>query len=354
MSIELVVFDIDGVITDGTITVDSVGRELKKINLKDVDAIYELHRRGFRLAAITGEDTEIVDYFENRFPWEFFYRGKQTKKETMQLIERGTGIRRDKVCYIGDGKYDVEPLAYAGLGVCPADAVGDAKDAADIVLQKKGGDGCIWELLDILEEYNNDFSGHSYFFHRLTDHTDTFKQMASDSHLTNNLIHIGDLIIDTLKNNGALYLCGNGGSASDAQHIATEFVSRFYEERPGMNAEALSVNTSTITAIGNDYSFERIFVRQLEAKAKPGDIVIGISTSGGSKNVLQALRYAKEHDMIAVLMMGGFEKPTLREGDAADYILRVPSLVTPRIQEAHIFMGHVLAEYVEWRMYGDN
>ncbi|MCM1124836.1 MAG: SIS domain-containing protein, partial [Eubacterium sp.] len=140
------------------------------------------------------------------------------------------------------------------------------------------------------------------------------------------------------------------GSAADAQHIATEFISRFYKERPGLNAEALTVNTSTLTAIGNDYSYERVFARQLEAKAKPGDMVIGITTSGTSKNVLEALRYAGSHEIETVLLMGGFEDPEL--DGVADHIIKVPSLITPRIQEAHIFIGHVIAEYVEHRMFG--
>ena len=99
--IELIVFDIDGVITDGTVIIDSEGREQKQISLKDIDAIFELHRRGYKLAAITGEDTEIVGYFERRFPWEYFYRGNKTKKETMRLIEENTGISREKICYVG-------------------------------------------------------------------------------------------------------------------------------------------------------------------------------------------------------------------------------------------------------------
>lgn len=349
--VELIVFDIDGVITDGSVIIDSEGKEQKQVNLKDIDAIFELHRRGFKLAAITGEDTEIVNYFEKRFPWEFFYRGSKTKKETMQLIEKGTGIGRENICYIGDGKYDVEPLMYAGLGLCPANAIDKAKNAADIILQNDGGKGCIWEMVSILEKYNDEDCSHNYFFQRLEEHTNIFKKLASDQMLTGKVMEIGDCMISLLKKGGGIYLCGNGGSAADAQHIATEFISRFYRERPGLNAEALSVNTSTLTAIGNDYSFERVFSRQLEAKARPGDMVIGITTSGTSKNILEALRYAKEHKIISVLLMGGFEDPELNE--EADYILKVPSLITPRIQEAHIFIGHVMAEYVEHRMFAN-
>lgn len=348
--IQLVVFDIDGVITDGSVIIDVNGNEQKKINLKDVDAIFELHRRGFRLAAITGEETEIVNYFEKRFPWDYFIKGSKTKQNALEQIEEATGISKEHICYIGDGKYDVNPLLYAGLGICPANAIDTAKQASNIILQKDGGCGCIWEMISILEQYNNELSGHNYFYKRLEEHTNIFKKLASDQELTGKVMEIGDRLIEVFKANGELFLCGNGGSAADAQHIATEFVSRFFKERPGMNAEALSVNTSTITAIGNDYSFERIFARQLEAKANIGDMVIGISTSGTSKNVLEALRYANKSGMITVLLMGGFDTPEM--DITADYVLKVPAVITPRIQEAHIFIGHVLAEYVEWRMYG--
>lgn len=350
--IELIVLDIDGVITDGSVIIDSKGNELKQINLKDIDAIFELKRRGFRLAAITGEDTDIVDYFEKRFPWEYFYRGSTTKKETMKQIEQGTGVSREHICYVGDGKYDIEPLTYAGLGICPANAIDKAKNAADIILQNDGGKGCIWEMISILEKYNDEESGHDYFLRRLEEHTNIFKKLASDQALMDTVIRIGEQIITIFEKQGGVYICGNGGSAADAQHIATEFISRFYRERPGLNAEALSVNTSTLTAIGNDYSFERVFVRQLEAKARTGDMVIGISTSGTSKNVLEALRYARKSGIVSVLLMGGSEDPELR--DAADHIIRVPSYITPRVQEAHIFIGHVIAEYVEHRMFGEN
>lgn len=347
--IELIVFDIDGVITDGSVIIDSHGNEQKQINLKDIDAIFELHRKGYQIAAITGEDTDIVDYFEKRFPWKYFYRGNKTKKETMQQIEQSTGVDRANICYIGDGKYDVEPLTYAGLGICPANAIDKAKNAADIILQNDGGKGCIWELISILERYNDESCAHNYFFRRLEEHMSIFKKIASNQQMTDTIMEIGDRIIEIFQNNGGVYLCGNGGSAADAQHIATEFISRFYKERPGLNAEALSVNSSTLTAIGNDYSFERIFARQLEAKAHKGDMVIGISTSGTSKNILEALRYAEKNGLVSVLLMGGFEDPELE--NAADYMVKVPSLITPRIQETHIFIGHVIAEYVEHKMF---
>lgn len=347
--IKLIVFDIDGVITDGTVIIDSAGNEHKQMNLKDIDAVFELHKSGYKLAAITGESSEIVDYFEKRFPWDYFYRGNKTKKETIQLIEKRAGVTRESICYVGDGKFDIEPLAYAGLGVCPANAIDRAKNVSDVILKNDGGKGCIWELISILEKYNDGECSYKYFYDRMEEHSNILKKLASDHKLVSTIMGIGDKVIEIFKNHGAVYLCGNGGSAADAQHIATEFVSRFCKERPGLNAEALSVNTSTLTAIGNDYSFERIFARQLEAKAHAGDMVIGITTSGTSKNVLEALRYAKKNGIFSVLLMG--ERETSELNDVSDYIVKVPSLITPRVQEAHIFIGHVIAEYVEHKLF---
>jgi Phosphoheptose isomerase len=349
MMIKLLVFDIDGVLTDGTVTVDIQGREQKKINLKDIDAIFELEKEGFLLAAITGEDTEIVSYFENRFPWKYFYRGNKHKKETLIELEEKTGVKREEICYIGDGKYDVEPLKYAGVGICPGDAIDQAKRSADIILQSDGGGGCLWELIGILKNLNQEELPEHYFYKRWEEHTDIFKKIISNQELISTVMEIAIETAKIQKEKGQIFLCGNGGSAADAQHIATEFVSRFYKERPAMNAEALSVNTSTLTAIGNDYSYERVFVRQLEAKGRSGDMLIGISTSGKSKNVLEAIRFARKQGMRTVMLMGEYYNQELQ--DICDYIVKIPSKVTPRIQEAHIFIGHLIAEYVEHELY---
>lgn len=347
--IKLLVFDIDGVLTDGTVIVDTAGREQKKVNLKDIDAVFQLKKEGYLLAAITGEDTEIVSYFKNRFPWDYFYQGNKRKKETLEELCQLTGFSSRDICYIGDGKYDIEPLKFAGLGICPGDAIEDAKRAADIILQANGGAGGIWELVSILRSVNHTELPENYFYKRLEEHTNIFKKLASDQQTISDIMQVAEEIIRLQKQRGQLLLCGNGGSAADAQHIATEFVSRFYKERPAMNAEALTVNTSTLTAVGNDYSYERVFVRQLEAKAHKGDILIGISTSGSSKNVLEALRYAKKNGIYTVILMGDYYHAELE--DICDKIIKVPSRETPRIQEAHIFMGHLIAEYVEHKMY---
>jgi D-sedoheptulose 7-phosphate isomerase len=148
---------------------------------------------------------------------------------------------------------------------------------------------------------------------------------------------------------GKLLLFGNGGSAADAQHIAAELVGRFGRERKGLPAVALTVNTSALTAIANDHGFERVFARQVEALALSGDLAIGISTSGNSPSVLNAVDAATSAGILTVGLTG-------RTGgdlrNRVDYCLQVPSESTPRVQEAHIFIGHVLCEWIEESLFG--
>lgn len=343
--IELVVFDIDGVLTDGSILVDAQGREQKRINIKDIDAIFELKRRGYHLAALTGEDTEIVGYFRSRFPWDTFFAGCKQKLAAIRDIAGTLGLTLEQTAYIGDGKYDLEVLPYVGLSVCPADAIYEARLQADVVLHRDGGGGCIWELLDILASDRRLDDPTRYFHARMAEHQLVLKQMASDQRLAADIMAVGQAMTARLREGGQLFLCGNGGSAADAQHIAAEFVGRFYQERPALCAEALTANTSILTAISNDYGYERIFVRQLEAKAKAQDILLGISTSGSSNNVLEALRYGRRQGLLTVMLTGARYPSELTE--VCDYVLNVPSEITPRIQEAHIFLGHLWAEFVE-------
>jgi D-sedoheptulose 7-phosphate isomerase len=154
----------------------------------------------------------------------------------------------------------------------------------------------------------------------------------------------GELLVETLENGGKILLCGNGGSAADAQHIAAELTGRYKVERKGLPAVALTVDSSALTAIANDYGYERVFARQVEALATEKDLLIGISTSGSSANVLRALEQANDLGCITIGLSG-------REGGAmnelCDLNLVVPSDDTPRIQEMHILIGHILCQMVD-------
>ena len=179
---------------------------------------------------------------------------------------------------------------------------------------------------------------------------DVKRQLLSDAGLLSTIAEASEILVAALQNGNKALLFGNGGSAADAQHIAAEFVGRFAFDRPALPALALSVNTSCVTAIGNDYGYDLVFSRQLEALARPGDVAIGISTSGNSPNVVQALEAAKKMKVHAVGMTG-------RAGGklvgAAEHCIRVPSDETPRIQESHILIGHILSELVEREIFHD-
>lgn len=158
------------------------------------------------------------------------------------------------------------------------------------------------------------------------------------------------LIINAYKSKRKVLFMGNGGSAADAQHLATELVGRFFKERAALEAVALNTNTSLITALGNDYGFEHTFRRQIEALAHEGDVVIGLSTSGDSANVLMALEEAKRRGCHTVGLTGGAGGSMK---DAVDMCLCAPSGITPRIQENHILIGHIVCELVERQLFGD-
>ncbi len=190
-------------------------------------------------------------------------------------------------------------------------------------------------------------------------HTDDFEQRVSKSiqasiaakerllssaEVVSTVARVSEILVAALQQGNKALLFGNGGSAADAQHIAAEFVGRFAFDRPALPALALSVNTSCVTAIGNDYGFEVVFSRQIEALGRPGDVAIGISTSGNSPNVLRGLSVARKMGLRTIALTGG-TGGKLKDG--VDYCICVPSNETPRIQECHILIGHVIAELVE-------
>ena len=155
-------------------------------------------------------------------------------------------------------------------------------------------------------------------------------------------------IISAFRNKKKLLIAGNGGSAADAQHLAAEFVNRFGFDRPGLPAIALTTDTSILTAVGNDSSFDRVFARQIEALGTPGDVFMGISTSGASHNLMEALNACKKHKIVTIGLTGiygGHMK------DLCDICIKVPSGETPRIQEVHILAGHIICNLVEEELF---
>jgi D-sedoheptulose 7-phosphate isomerase len=177
---------------------------------------------------------------------------------------------------------------------------------------------------------------------------DLMTRLADDPAIAAALAEIARACLAALRAGKKLLLAGNGGSAADAQHLAAEFVSRFAYDRPGLPAFALTTDTSVLTAVGNDYGYERVFARQVEAVAQAGDVFFGLSTSGRSPNVLAALSTARARRLVTVGFTGaaGAEMAPL-----CDFLLRIPSGETPKIQEGHITLGHILCALVEREMF---
>lgn len=172
--------------------------------------------------------------------------------------------------------------------------------------------------------------------------------VLNNQELISRISHSIEVIVHSLKMGGKIHFCGNGGSAADAQHLAAELSGRFYYNRPPLNAEALHCNTSYVTAVANDFGFDQIFSRLLEATAQNGDVLVLLSTSGNSQNILEAARYAQNHGLKVISLTG---ETGGQLSEISDILLNIPSTDTPRIQEVHIMIGHIICEQVEVMMF---
>lgn len=169
-------------------------------------------------------------------------------------------------------------------------------------------------------------------------------KLKLDSDLINCIENVANACAAALNRKNKLLFMGNGGSAADSQHLAGEMVSRFAFERPGLPAMALTVDTSVLTSIGNDYGYDKIFSRQIEALANKGDVIFGFSTSGRSKNILAGLQTARSMGLVTIGMAGNHKAPIV---ELVDYCIEIPSSSTPKIQEGHILIGHIICGLVE-------
>jgi len=184
----------------------------------------------------------------------------------------------------------------------------------------------------------------------ILDSVENYNRILHNEDICKNIEEIISVSVKAFRDDKKMLFCGNGGSASDAQHIAAELSGKFYIDRPPLYAEALHVNSSYVTAVANDFGYSETYARMLEASGRKGDILVGISTSGESLNVVKAIKKAKEIGLITIGFTG--IKGGLL-GDLCDIIIKVPSEDTPKIQEAHILIGHVICQLIEEEMFPD-
>ncbi len=178
----------------------------------------------------------------------------------------------------------------------------------------------------------------------ITDSIATKQLVLEDQELLAAIENTAQACIDAFKADKKVLFCGNGGSAADAQHISAELSGRFYTDRPPLYSEALHVNSSYMTAVANDYSYDVVYSRMVEACGRKGDVLVGITTSGNSKNIIAAMETARKQGMVTIGMTG---KSGGKMNDCCDIMLRVPSTDTPRIQESHILIGHIICQLIE-------
>lgn len=178
---------------------------------------------------------------------------------------------------------------------------------------------------------------------------DVKQQILADTAFLQTIEQVTEVVTKAFQNGKKVLFCGNGGSAADAQHLAAEFSGRFYKDRKALPSEALHCNSSYLTAVANDYSYDVIYSRLVEGICEEGDVLIGLSTSGNSKNILNAFEAARTKKVITIGFTGASGG---KMKDAGDYLLNVPSSDTPRIQESHIMVGHIICELVEAKIFG--
>lgn len=182
----------------------------------------------------------------------------------------------------------------------------------------------------------------------IRDSIETKQKVLENEELLKTICDVVKVIVTAFKNGHRVYFCGNGGSAADAQHLAAEFSGRFYTDRKALPAEALHCNTSYLTAVANDYGYEAVYSRIIDGIGQKGDVLVGLSTSGNSVNIINAFNVAKEKGMTTVAFTGqsGGKMKTI-----IDYLINIPSTDTPRIQESHIMVGHIICELVEKKIF---
>jgi D-sedoheptulose 7-phosphate isomerase len=344
--INVLALDIDGVLTDGRVELGKGGEESKGIALRDLDAIMAARRAGVQIALVTGESGPLVDVIARRIDADRVLMGKKDKRAALQELAEALNARPEQICFVGDADRDARAFSSIGLGLAPSDASPTARAEAHRVLTSRGGAGAVAEAVDIVlraREAGAEEAARNEALRKIVEESVAAHHALLESG-TQALSGIARIFVSALRAGRKLLFCGNGGSAADAQHVAAELMGRFKLERAPWPAIALTTDTSILTAVSNDWEFEDVFARQVRALAKPGDIVVGISTSGRSPNVVRALTDAKKAGAIAIAFTGEQGGPI---ADAADVCFRAPSAATPRVQELHILAWHAICEVVE-------
>lgn len=345
--IKLVAFDIDGVLTNGTYLVDGNGNESKIISFKDLDSFNLIKKLNIKTLFITSEKNSLTEYFNTKFKPDAFFDGAVDKLLVLKEYLRKKNYNLSEVCYVGDGKKDLNCIQEVGLSICPSNSISEVKEKAKYILKTSGGDGVLYDVYHILKEVIGELNkkktkNNGDFYKILDEHMEIIQLIKSDNDMNNSIEKAIKVMKESLKKSGVIFSCGNGGSAADSQHFTAELVGKFAYNRKSIPAIALTTNSSIITSIGNDFSFDNVFERQLEGLGREGDVLLAVTTSGNSKNIALALEMAKKKQMKTILLTSN----RCINGNA-DIIIKCPSNKTERIQEIHIMIIHYICAKIE-------
>lgn len=348
--LKLLALDVDGVVTYGCVGFTSTGQEIKSFDFHDLDAVTQLNRLNIPTVFITGEEGPAVDALAQRFNVAATIQGAKDKLAALKSLAAQYHLTLEEICYVGDSDRDAPAIAAVGLGLAPANATPAARAAAHCVLTNSGGNGAVAEAVRLILMLQQSAGADLVpaFARIVQDSIDAHQRLLDQSLPV--LADIASALIMALQSGHKLLLFGNGGSAADAQHVAGEFVGRFSRDRAPLSALALTTDTSIMTSVSNDWSFSDVFARQVRALARPGDVLIGISTSGGSVNVLQGLEAGRE---VGTVNVGFTGMESDKISDLCDYCFCAPSNETPRVQELHILAWHAICEIIEARLFDE-
>jgi len=351
--ITVLALDIDGVITDGTVTIAENDNDAqpKRISMRDLDAMAKAQRSGLKLALVTGETGPLVEAIAARVRADVVIAGAKDKVAGLKDLSTQLKTPLTQICFVGDAERDAIAFPSVALSLAPSDAGPHARRAATQVLEEPGGHGAVSEAVELVLR-RNEVPAAAPAVARvqasIQASLEAHARLAEEG--AESIVRMARVISAALKNGGKVLFCGNGGSAADAQHAAAELMGRFLVDRAPLSALSLTTDTSVLTAVGNDWNYDDVFSRQVRGLARPGDVVVGLSTSGRSENVKRALQAATELGAHA-LSLTGLEGRAI--GAASDQCLNVPATDTPRIQELHILALHSICDIVEQDLFSN-
>jgi len=351
-NIKLIVYDFDGVMTDNRVLVTEAGEEAVSCNRGDGLGVNMIKSLGIEQIILSTETNHVVQRRAQKIGL-VAVNGAGDKRKWLLSYCKKLNVALENILYIGNDVNDFEVMSEVGYPVCPSDAHEKIQAISCRKTQAGGGEGVVRELADWLisdhdvcvPEKNapQSLNVRDRIAGQLLDSVKIRQDILNNTAMMDWIAALAATVAQTLRNGGKIIFAGNGGSFADAQHLAAEFVGRFMTEREPLAAICLGTNSSLTTAVGNDYSFDKIFSRELQAVAKPEDILIVISTSGNSKNLMETVLIAKK---LGVSSFGLFGKGGGAMGSSVSSFV-VPSAHTARIQEIHITVGHLVCDLVD-------